>query len=436
MRAADTVAVDDPAFVRFSPRRDLLRCAALYGANASGKSNLVEAMHFAQKSIIAPPATKDASIAVQPFRHGESPNQPSSFEFYLFAAGKVYGYQFLLTRREVVFEELTEVSLANPSEEQSIFRRESQHFTFSDELRSSIEDPKFLDYLAKGTRANQLFLNEAHERDLSMLDPVYRWFASTLVIIGPEARYGPLVEEAEREPRFKEFLREVLEWADTGIVGVDTRRRQLEEPIKKEIDAFRRNKRVRQLLQAMEGGSRSRDALIEENGQTEILSLHFEHRLGTGTEFLDVDDESDGTLRLLDLAPMLYFAKEHAVVYVVDELDRSLHTLLAQRLVERFILETGANGGDAAPQLIFTTHDTNLLDCQRLRPESIWFAEKNRSGASEFYSLAEYKPEQLNSLCGNLEKGYLQGRFGGIPFLGDPKRLGWLKHDEPERDKK
>jgi AAA15 family ATPase/GTPase len=438
MRASDTAEVDDPAFARLSPRLRLLRCAALYGANASGKSNLVEAMHFARHSIITPPMTKDASISVQPFRHDESRDQPSKFEFYLFASGRVYGYQFSLTRREIVFEELTAVSLTDPSDEQMVFRREGHVFTFSDEFRRSVDDPKFLNYVAKGTRANQLFLNEAHERDLAMLEPVYRWFESTLVIIGPETRYGPLVEDAEREPTFKEFLRGILEWADTGIVGIDTRRRKVEEPIKKEIDAFRRNKRVRQLLQQGIGGrSRSRDALIEaEDGQAEILSLHFQHRLGAGTEMLDVEDESDGTIRLLDLAPMLYLAKEHAPVYVVDELDRSLHTLLAQRLIERFIAETGAAGDNLVPQLIFTTHDTNLLDCRRLGPESIWFAEKNRSGASEFYSLAEYKPEQLRLMCGSLEKGYLQGRFGGIPFLGNPEMLGWLGRGESGLGKK
>lgn len=435
MRAADAAETkeDDPSFARLSPRLRLLRCAALYGANASGKSNLVEAMFFARSSIVAPPPTKDATIAVQPFRSDLMRDEPSSFEFYLFAAGRVYGYQFLLTRREVVSESLTEVSLSDPSDEEMIFRRDGSNFSFSHEFKRSVDDPKFLDYVAKGTRANQLFLNEAHERDLSMVDPVYQWFARTLVIINPETRYGPLVEDAEREPSFKEFLRGVLGWADTGIVGVDTRRRKVEEPIKKDIDAFRKNKRIRQLLQQGVGvRSRSRDTFVEtEDGQAEILSLHFQHRLGAGTEVLDAEDESDGTLRLLDLAPMLYLAKEYTPVYVVDELDRSLHTLLAQRLIERFVAETFAASGKSAPQLVFTTHDTNLLDCRRLGPESVWFAEKNQYGASEFYSLAEYNPEQLQSMCGSLEKGYLQGRFGGIPFLGDPERLGWLQSRRP-----
>jgi AAA15 family ATPase/GTPase len=437
MRASGLAKVSqDPAVVQLSHRINLLRCAALYGANASGKSNLVEAMQFARSMIVAEPAAKDAAIVVHPFRLDEASRQlPSVFEFVFFAAGSIYEYQFSVNRREVVHERIAILSTDDPTQERELFRREGAEFTFSPSFRASTEDPKFLDYVARGTRANQLFLNEAYERDIGPLLPIYRWFFSTLIIIKPDTRYGPLVEDAEREPRFKEFLKGVLEWADTGIIGVDTRRSKVDDGVKKEVDAIRKSKRARPLLQELARLNPTRDALIElEDGQAEVLSLHFQHRSDAGSEFMDVDDESDGTMRLLDLAPMLYLAKEHAPVYVVDELDRSLHTILAQRLVERFITETGGGGTAPLPQLIFTTHDTNLLDCHRLTPECIWFAEKNRSGASEFYSLGEYDPEQIREMCGSLEKGYLQGRFGGIPFLGSPERLGWMEPRTPTPD--
>lgn len=419
----------DPAIVQLSPSVSLLRCAALYGANASGKSNLVEAMQFARGMIVAEPAAKDAAIIVSPFRLDEASRQlPSTFEFVFYASGTVYEYQFSVNRREVVSERLAVISVEDPSDERELFRRAGAEFTFSSTLRASLEDAKFLDYVARGTRANQLFLNEAYERDIRPLVPIYRWFYQTLIIIKPDMRYGPLVADAEREPRFKEFLRGVLEWADTGIVGVETRRSKIDDGVKKEMDSIRRNKRAHSHLREIARLNPTRDALLElEDGQAEVLSLHFHHRSRDGAEILDVDDESDGTMRLLDLAPMLYLAKEYAPVYVVDELDRSLHTMLAQRLVERFITETVGAGEMPLPQLIFTTHDTNLLDCRRLTPECIWFAEKDRAGASEFYSLGEYDPEQLRLMCGDLEKGYLQGRFGGIPFLGSPERLGWME---------
>ena len=422
--------------VRLSSCLSLLRCAALYGANASGKSNLVEAMQFARTMVVAPPGAKDDAIRVSPFRLDDGARElPSTFEFVLYAGGVVYDYQFSLNRREIIHERIASVSMDDPREERELFRRKGTDFTFSPEFMASVEEPKFLEYVARGTRANQLFLNEAYERGITRLEPIYRWFHFTLIIIKPDTRYGPLVEEAEREPQFKEFLRGVLEWADTGIVGVDTRRRKIDDGVKTALDSIRNSKRALSLLREIARQNPTRDAIIEtEDGQAEVLSIHFRHRSSSGDEILDVADESDGTMRLLDLAPMLYLAKEHAPVYVVDELDRSLHTLLAQRLVERFITETGGTGEGPLPQLIFTTHDTNLLDCRRLAPECIWFAEKNPAGASEFYSLGEYDPEQLGLMCGNLEKGYLQGRFGGIPFLGSPERLGWMKPPVPIPD--
>jgi uncharacterized protein len=434
MRAssAGDAQAPDPTLLRVSPRLDVLRCGALYGANASGKSNLIAAMAFAQSLITAPPSTRDAPIPTSPFRFGrDGSEKPSVFEFYLLIDRRVFGYRVAVSRREVVEEHLSEAPLDDPGQERVVFSRAGAEFELGAAL-STGTDPGFIEYIARGTRANQPFLNEAHERSLAVLEPVYQWFASTLVIIAPHTRYGPLVEEADQEPAFRDFLGSVLEWADTGIVGVETRRSELQESVKKELESFRRSKRVRELLRHFQPRVATRDTLIERpEGPTEVLSLHFKHRAGdpADVQLFDVEDESDGTMRLLDLAPMLYRSSHAAQVYVVDEIDRSLHTLLAQRLIERFIGDASRIVGVTAPQLLFTTHDTNLLDCRRLRPDGVWFAEKRRDGASQFYSLAEFKPEQLVAQRGELERGYLQGRFGAIPFIGDPRRLHWPTHD-------
>lgn len=408
----------------------LLRCAAVYGANASGKSNLVEAMDFAKGIVVDPPAPKDATISVPTFRlNHEAQSQPATFEFYIFASGTMYGYEFSLTDREVVSERLSVVPADNPNAERELYSRKRKSFSFSEEFRHTTEDAKFLEYVAKGTRANQLFLNEAHERGVGSIEPIFRWFASSLVIIGPDAEYLDLARAIERERTFREFLQDILAWADTGIVGIDVKRNLVEERTMKVVQSLRKNKKIQPLLRAARRRRDNRDAFIEhDDGRAETLSVRCQHRTAESVENFELPEESDGTVRLLDLAPMLYLTKTHAPVYVVDELDRSLHTLLAQRLVERFITETGkAPGTLPLPQLIFTTHDTNLLDCRRLRPDCIWFAEKDALGASSFYSLAEFEPAQLQSLCGDIEKGYLRGRFGGIPFLGDPEKLNWLK---------
>ena len=152
----------------------------------------------------------------------------------------------------------------------------------------------------------------------------------------------------------------------------------------------------------------------------EYWQIKFVHRDRDGKPILfSGEEESDGTRRLLHLGPATYHG---GYSYVIDELERSLHPLLTRMFLERF-LAAGAAPNNAPSQLIFTTHDTNLLDIALLSRDSIWFTEKDAHGASALYSLADFNPEQLAQLGSNLEKGYLQGRFGAIPFFGDSARL-------------
>jgi hypothetical protein len=145
---------------------------------------------------------------------------------------------------------------------------------------------------------------------------------------------------------------------------------------------------------------------------------------------MDIFEESDGTQRLLDLAPVLYHSKSpssvEASIFVIDELERSLHPLLTRLFLGHFLGQTAG----PTSQLIFTTHDTNLLDLALLPRDAVWFVEKNRQGASSVYSLAEFNGDQLDKLGGRVEEGYLQGRFGAIPFFGDLRRLGWSRGPE------
>ena len=113
-------------------------------------------------------------------------------------------------------------------------------------------------------------------------------------------------------------------------------------------------------------------------------------------------------------------------LFIIDELDRSLHPLLTRMFLQRFL----ALGSGSPGQLICTTHDTNLLSLALLRPDEIWFVEKDAEKVSHLYSLAEFKPEQLEKLGDNLEQGYLNGRFGAIPFFGNPSQLGISKDGE------
>jgi len=133
-----------------------------------------------------------------------------------------------------------------------------------------------------------------------------------------------------------------------------------------------------------------------------------------------LQEESDGTQRLLDLIPVFYAILNSDITFIIDEIDQSLHPSLLYTLVKK-IMDNDATKG----QLVFTTHEANLLDLNIFRQDEIWFAEKNKSGATQLYSLSDYKPRYDL----NIRKGYLKGRFGAIPFLGDLKKQNREKDD-------
>ena len=425
MRASPHVQKAGP-HAAISESLRILRCASIYGANASGKSNLIHALRLVQRMVTSGPPAKEAVLRVEPFRLAQQAlDSPTRMELYILVEGETYGYSFAATSAQIVHERLCKVDPATGAET-VLFERSPGGVEFSAKARQSVEDPKFLDYVARGTKHNQLLLSEAHEREVSLVEPIQRWFREALKIIEPGSRFVMLEDFADTKPEFREHLRQVLGWADTGIVGLTTERSLLDERVAEAVDRLLEYPDFRALVRAMPSSPPRRGAIRRmDDGRYEEISLVSHHRGERELVAFDLDDESDGTIRLMDLAPMLYFARElNNVVFVVDELDRSLHTLLAQELVRRFV-ETLPESGAATTQLLFTTHDTNLLDCGVLGHDCVWFTEKDRAGSSTLYSLADFAPEQLAALEGALERGYLKGRFGGIPFVGDPRRLAW-----------
>lgn len=162
-----------------------------------------------------------------------------------------------------------------------------------------------------------------------------------------------------------------------------------------------------------------------EDIEIERLRLVTNHLGSAEHADFEVAEESDGTRRLMHLAPVLYAATEQDKVFVIDELERSLHPLLTQQFLRLFL-----GNAESSHQLVCTTHEDNLLDVDLLAPEAIWFVEKDEQGASHLYSLDEFDAEQLEALRDHKRQGYLAGRFGAIPFLGDARRL--LKSSDQE----
>jgi len=429
--------------------KNVLRAAAIYGPNASGKSNLIKAMKFA-RDLILKGTEPDKAIAVKPFKLGTNLQQPSGFQFIFTYKDIEYSYGFKLNRSVIIEEFL----YGSPNgKEVKFFER----FT-SDELKTeatfgpglkngSKERSRYLDYKKADTRPNQLLLTAIFEGNLkdkvSELEPVVRWFDSVLTIIGAESKYRYLDIRVHDTESLKQFLATLLRASDTGVQEVVTTETPLDwdrdlhwilpemrdrivqkfSNLTQEENAIPRHEQVLGIH-----GPQSSTVFIRQNEQGELLLLRLLLRhAGEDGKLVDfrMNEQSDGTQRVIHLGPMLFDLSEgRENVIVLDELDRRLHPHLSRLIVQTALKCQNKN------QLLFTTHDTNLLDLDLLRRDEIWFVEKDKSGRSALYSLAEFKvrPDL------QIEKGYLNGRFGAIPFIGDIGSLGW--NEDPKTEEK
>lgn len=425
--------------VRDTPRKgdSVLRAAALYGANGAGKTSLVRAIAVAQ-NLILDGTRAGHTIPVIPFKLGLDTDRPTKFEFTFQTSGISYNYGFRADETRIIEEWLFETP---KSRELLLFQR-----TTSDQGNVDVEfgatltggiskNKRFLDFVAQGTRPNQLFLTEAHERNVSRVLPVTAWFDNVLVVVPAEASANALEPGLLMFRPNIDFILTLLRDAGTGIDHIDT----VEEPfdfdrLMPQITSDNKTAILKEVASlgptdalGVSGLNGRRFFLLRGGDGGPIrLAMDLHHRTADGRLVrFDIEDESEGTGRLINLLPALLMLKtQPEKVVVLDELDRRFHTLLSRAFVQSAL---DCDSEHRQSQLIFTTHDTNLLDLDLLRRDEIWFVEKDRGGASHLSSLAEYKVRTDLKI----EKGYLNGRFGAIPFSGEPSQLGWALNDKP-----
>ena len=415
----------------------VLRAAAIYGPNASGKSNLVSALRFAQ-SLITERAQSNHSLRVRPFRLSETASKrPTKFEFVIRSQDVLYNYGFRLNAKTVMEEWL--YATFN-KQEVVLFERTTTadgkvEVEAGPQLRGRTkEQAQFLKFITQGMQPNQLFLTEASEHNVALVEPLMDWFQDILVLIPAEARFPSLEARAHKDKEFIQFISNVIRAAGTGIETVETEEipvdmdRLLAELSIEEREDFRShlNDTASDEVVVIQTSSGRRYLLKPgENGGVIRIRLMMQHQGNKGRSVtFNMDEESDGTQRFIHLLPALFMLKNQPEkTVVIDELDRRFHTHLS-----RMFLQTALNcdKDHTRSQLIFTTHDTNLLDLDLLRRDEIWFVEKDAQGQSNLYSLAEFKTRPDLKI----EKGYLNGRFGAIPFISDIRHLGWMPETE------
>lgn len=219
---------------------------------------------------------------------------------------------------------------------------------------------------------------------------------------------------------FQTSATKLLDFFDTGISDIrriEIKREEIDVPKGVQDKLVADLEPGKTVTITSEGENQTYFIDMDKNGVLKYYKQKTVHHDDKGNEVIfEEDEESDGSIRLLDFIPMLIDLKHYDDVFLIDEIDRSLHPMLSQKLLECYfsILSDEKN-----TQLIFTTHESNLLDLKTIRADEVWFIEKDKEGASHLTSLAEYKPRE------DVRKGYLQGRYGAIPFFAPVKSLNW-----------
>ncbi len=359
-----------------------LKVMAIYGANAAGKSNIIKAFKFMQQFVLASSkdSQADETIDVQPFRLSqEMKNQDSTFEVMFIDKEIRYQYGFSLNKNHVSDEWLIAYPEGKP---QTWFERFADgNWKFGSKFRGHKE------LLRDATRPNALFLSTAVQLNNEQLKPVYDWFKDELRILNDEPHPGFSITQAENEDKRKEIMA-ILRSADLSIKDLKIEKELLtEDKLPKDMPKYIKE-----------------DLLNKE--VFKVLLLHD----GNESELFDFGDESEGTKKIFALAGPWLDVLKNGKVLVVDELNNSLHPLLVRHLIN-LVHQSTQKITDA--QLIFTTHDTSILDATLFRRDQIWFVEKKLEGDTILYPLTDFSPRKKEAL----EKGYLKGRYGALPFL-------------------
>lgn len=387
-------------------RTRVLPFSAIYGGNASGKTAFFKALNFVRRLVVAP-SPMNSLIPVNPYRlDNDSRFQPCIFEIEILVEDCVYAYHIEVTRYKVLRETLTEI-LAKT--ERVLFDRSEKETIFDERLIK--EYGERLHFVAAGTQDNVLLLRNSVNQKIDAFLPYYSWFEN-LMMIAPDSRFVEYNKLMNEEEPLSATVSKYLRKLDTGVDHLGKEKVEISSLPDGLYDDVLSTLKENQTVRLTIAGKRY--MVILENGIPVVYKINTYHKTESGENVsFDIDMESDGTKRLVDLAPAFsdLFCQNRKIVFVIDEIDRSLHTLLTRQVIETYLKTCSS---DCRKQLLVTTHDVLLMDQHILRRDEMWVTERQASGVSTLHSFAEYLSLRDDSdVC----KIYLQGRMGGVPLL-------------------
>lgn len=403
-----------------------LRMSAIYGANGAGKSNLLKCISML-KSMVEVEKLGDLSLTDDLYFRldDEGKNRRSELAIEFFAKGNIFYYHIVFNRMEIVEEELI---LSQKTKDITIFSRKNNEITVRGEfLQQGSKDnfiEMFLDAMNRIIRPDMLalsFFGHYYPDVLPKVKDAFDWITRLQVVL-PAMRIGFLPHVLDKDAEFAKLVNSIMPELKTGISKLSIRKEIVNE------DDIRGNSAMQQAYAAakempgnpqmlMETKKDEISNIVFEDGIAYLKTLVAVHIDSDGHDVeMNMGMESDGTRRLIEYMPLLYSVLKHDKVFVVDEIERSIHPIMIKTLMSKISANKEARG-----QIIFTTHESCLLDQSIFRPDEIWFAQKDVNQSTQLYPLSDYNIHKT----ANIENGYLNGRYGGIPFLSNLTDLKW-----------
>lgn len=412
-----------PLHVSRAEKRDdisILRMGLIYGANASGKSNIIKCFAIIKDFALNGWSNRKYNY----FKMTDTPQERSSIELEFKVDGQFFAYGVAFSKGGLLEEWLYKTGSRNDA---LIFERKRSEGNWENTIAPQFlkdENGLFLKYLIDGTPTKGTFLSEYVERNGKGIDAIKlarKWFEN-LNIIFPGTHRTDFPFRVVNDTQFRAVMSELLGYFDTGISDlrrIESKAEELNIP-DEIIQKIEENLDGKEAKSGVVIHNENRFIFAEKDESKnlkwyELKTIHKKEGCSSNYVF-EMFEESDGTSRLFDFIPMLIDMRANDAVYVIDEIDRSLHPMLTLKLIEMY---NSLLVGDSQMQLICTTHESNLLSTAPVRQDEIWFVEKDKKGESHLSSLCEYKPRA------NIQKGYLNGRYGAIPFFGELNNIHW-----------
>lgn len=363
-------------------KETILKSIGLFGPNASGKTNIIKAIHFCSRMVLESHLHNEGTLFnFSPFKFGEWAQKPSSFSINFVHEGIEYEYSYSLTRTEIMNESLYFYPKGRRAKiftrDESIEGAKSDKYSFGDSI------PKPWD-VAENTSRKTLFLSRASQMDREIPKQIFRYFNERFMLglVDLSTQYADSIFKQN-----KDLILHALKICDSDITDIHS--------ISEKLDA-------RTFKVDFASGTSSIQPEVLEQVRFQTI-----HRHAPNVSFDLQTEESHGTSQMFGVLLRLIDVVRNDKALMLDEFDASFHTRIAE-----FILDLFHASGKA--QFLYTSHNTNLIDLKRARRDQIFFVNKNTDGATEVYSLFDYKDFRENM---DAEKGYLQGRFDAVPII-------------------